>query len=162
MEYACLACSFEQLTNTHKQFESEQHTCEIGTGTTKSGSSASAYTFDNYQDDTGVTAIYPDAGTKSISAINYCVLGLIGEAGEIANVWKKYYRDRNKFDATEDQSKFEFYQTWIKHELGDVLWYASQLATELGTSLGEVAADNIRKLNDRKQRGKLSGSGDGR
>ena len=50
----------------------------------------------------------------------------------------------------------------IKKELGDVLWYVSQVATELTLSLDEVALCNIEKLQSRKKRGKLSGSGDNR
>jgi len=47
-------------------------------------------------------------------------------------------------------------------ELGDVLWYLSQLSTELSISLEEVASLNIEKLISRKKRNKLHGSGDNR
>ena len=47
-------------------------------------------------------------------------------------------------------------------ELGDVLWYVAQIATELGTDLETVARVNIMKLGDRKERGVLGGSGDDR
>lgn len=148
----CLACDLEELTNNPKHYEAEQHTCQIGTGTTSSEGS-SAYSFDNYQEDTGTTAIYAEKHTGSPTAINYAILGLIGEGGEIANKWKKFYRDYNTS---------EYFLDSLKAELGDVLWYASQLATELGIPLGEIAAANIRKLNSRKDRGKIGGSGDNR
>jgi NTP pyrophosphatase (non-canonical NTP hydrolase) len=47
-------------------------------------------------------------------------------------------------------------------ELGDVLWYISQLATELGFTLEEIASMNIEKLYGRMDRAKLGGSGDNR
>jgi NTP pyrophosphatase (non-canonical NTP hydrolase) len=50
----------------------------------------------------------------------------------------------------------------IEKELGDVLWYVSQLASELGLSLEGVAKKNIDKLFSRKARNVLTGSGDNR
>jgi len=47
-------------------------------------------------------------------------------------------------------------------ELGDVLWYVAQLATELELDLDEIAHANLDKLLSRQQRGVLSGSGDER
>ena len=47
-------------------------------------------------------------------------------------------------------------------ELGDVLWYVAALATDLKTELSEVANKNIEKLNSRKNRGVIGGSGDNR
>jgi len=161
----CLACALEELTNNPNHYEAEQHTCKIGTETgSGSKGSASAYTLDNYQQDTGLTAIYPHSGSGNEDAANYCILGLIGEAGEIANKFKKLYRDAPNF-ATHPAEYYDFYAKLredLFKELGDGLWYTSQLATELGATLGSVAADNIRKLNSRKERGKLHGSGDER
>jgi len=50
----------------------------------------------------------------------------------------------------------------IAKELGDVLWYLAQMASELGASLEDVARGNIEKLRSRKERGMISGSGDNR
>ena len=50
----------------------------------------------------------------------------------------------------------------ILKELGDVLWYVAQVASELGLSLDKIANQNIEKLYSRLERGKLSGSGDSR
>lgn len=126
--------------------------------------SAIAYTFDNYQEDAGTTAIYPDAGEGSPEAVNYAILGLIGEAGEIANKWKKFIRDGQSIPVTSDAYKARLfaYKLELQAELGDVLWYAANLATELGVSFGDVAADNYRKLLDRKTRDVIHGSGDER
>ena len=44
-------------------------------------------------------------------------------------------------------------------ELGDILWYVSALASDIGLKLDDVAIDNIAKLKDRKKRNKISGNG---
>jgi NTP pyrophosphatase (non-canonical NTP hydrolase) len=50
----------------------------------------------------------------------------------------------------------------MSQELGDVLWYVAQIASELGLELEEIAQANLEKLLSRQQRGVLSGSGDER
>ena len=50
----------------------------------------------------------------------------------------------------------------IKKELGDVLWYVAQIASELDLDLSNVAQANLDKLADRAKRGQLQGSGDNR
>ena len=107
--------------------------------------------FDNYQIEARKTAIYPNKDENFI----YPTLGLVGESGEVAEKVKKVLRDKNgNFD---DESKLA-----IKKELGDVLWYLSNLCDELDFSLGDIAKENLMKLNLRLSRGKISGSGDDR
>ena len=101
--------------------------------------------FDDYQDKTEETAVYPEE-----NAIEYLALGLNGEAGEVAEKIKKSIRDDKELG---DE---------MKDELGDILWYLAQLSDELGYDLSEVAGRNIEKLFDRKERDKLHGSGDDR
>ena len=105
----------------------------------------------DYQRESRQTALYPNVGRNAI----YPTLGLVGEAGEVADKVKKILRDR---EGVFDQESKDA----IKLELGDVLWYISQLASELGYELEDVANSNLQKLNDRKKRGKISGSGDKR
>jgi NTP pyrophosphatase (non-canonical NTP hydrolase) len=50
----------------------------------------------------------------------------------------------------------------IEKEMGDILWYVADVCTLLGISLDDVATTNIAKLESRKQRGVLTGSGDNR
>jgi len=107
--------------------------------------------FEEYQKKSRETAIYPDKGNNFI----YPVLGLVGEAGEVAEKIKKVLRDDEGIVG--DQKKEE-----VKKELGDVLWYLSQIATEFNLSLSEIAQTNLEKLESRKQRNKLGGSGDNR
>jgi NTP pyrophosphatase (non-canonical NTP hydrolase) len=85
----------------------------------------------------------------------YPALGLAGEAGEIAEHAKKAIRD-------EGGSVSEDRRAAMSKELGDVLWYVAQLATELGLELEDVARENLEKLSSRQRRGVLSGSGDER
>jgi NTP pyrophosphatase (non-canonical NTP hydrolase) len=101
-----------------------------------------------YQQEAAKTAIYSNK-------LIYPTLGLAGEAGEIANKVKKILRD-NSGDLEEDVR-----QNLIS-ELGDVLWYVAALATDLKTELSEVANKNMEKLNSRKNRGAIGGSGDNR
>jgi NTP pyrophosphatase (non-canonical NTP hydrolase) len=101
-----------------------------------------------YQQEAAKTAIYSNK-------LIYPTLGLAGEAGEIANKVKKILRD-NSGELQEDVR-----QNLIS-ELGDVLWYVAALATDLKTELSEVAKKNIEKLNSRKNRGAIGGSGDNR
>jgi NTP pyrophosphatase (non-canonical NTP hydrolase) len=77
-------------------------------------------------------------------------LGLVGEAGEFAEKVKKMIRD-GTFD-----------KDLATKELGDVLFYLTALANYFGSSLQEVLEQNVIKLNDRKNRGVLRGSGDNR
>jgi NTP pyrophosphatase (non-canonical NTP hydrolase) len=98
-----------------------------------------------------VTAVYPGAGDNLI----YPTLGLAGEAGEVAEKVKKLIRDDSGVLSDERRAA-------IAKELGDVLWYVAQVATEAGLDLDEIAAANLEKLLSRAQRGVLQGSGDDR
>lgn len=109
--------------------------------------------FAEYQVKAGSTAVYP--GQNGLIGTLYCTLGLTNEAGEVAGKIKKVLRDENcQFS---DQRIQE-----ISEELGDVLWYFAQLASELGLNLEEIARENLNKLADRAARGALKGSGDHR
>lgn len=108
--------------------------------------------FDTYQEETKSTAIYPDS---DIGGLNYALLGLANEAGEVLGKWKKIIRDKQAQVNNEDRLD-------IADELGDVLWYLSQAATELNVDLGLIAENNLEKLSDRASRGVLGGSGDKR
>ena len=85
----------------------------------------------------------------------YPALGLAGEAGEVAEHAKKAIRDDG---GTVSEQRREA----MSKELGDVLWYVAQLASELDLDLDEIAQANLDKLLSRQRRGVLSGSGDDR
>jgi NTP pyrophosphatase (non-canonical NTP hydrolase) len=102
-----------------------------------------------YQQRSRATAVYPDAGAN----LTYPALGLCGEAGEAAEKVKKTIRDDGGVLTDERRGA-------LAAELGDVLWYVAQLATEAGLDLDEVAERNLHKLLSRQQREVLQGSGD--
>ncbi len=104
-----------------------------------------------YQSRSRATAVYPNAGDNLI----YPTLGLAGEAGEVAEKVKKMIRDDAGVLSAERREA-------IAKELGDVLWYVAQVATEANLDLDQVAAANIEKLLSRRDRGVLQGSGDDR
>ena len=108
-------------------------------------------TFDEYQALAKGTAIYPNVGSNFV----YPVLGLAGEAGEVADKVKKIIRDDGGVLRPEKVEE-------IKKELGDVLWYVAQLSSELGFSFDDVALTNIQKLAARTEKGRIHGSGDAR
>jgi NTP pyrophosphatase (non-canonical NTP hydrolase) len=85
----------------------------------------------------------------------YPALGLAGEAGEVAEHAKKAVRDDGGLVTGERRQA-------ISRELGDVLWYVAQVASELGLDLDEIAQANLDKLLSRQRRGVLAGSGDNR
>jgi NTP pyrophosphatase (non-canonical NTP hydrolase) len=85
----------------------------------------------------------------------YPALGLAGEAGEVAEHAKKTIRDDAGVLSDERRAA-------LSKELGDVLWYVAQLASELELDLDEIAQVNLDKLLSRQRRGVLSGSGDER
>jgi len=87
--------------------------------------------------------------------IVYPTLRLANEAGEVAGKIKKIFRDKQGQISDEDREA-------LKQELGDVLWYLTQICTELNLTLEEVAEANITKLFSRLERGKIRGEGDNR
>lgn len=112
-----------------------------------------ALSLNNYQLAATETAIYPEQG--SVMGLAYTALGLTGEAGEIANKVKKILRDDDGVLSIERREE-------IAAELGDVLWYVAQVATELDISLAVIAKANLQKLLQRKAHNTIMGSGDTR
>ena len=104
----------------------------------------SMITANSYQEQAKTTAIFPPD-----KALEYLSLGLAGEAGEVANKVKKIIRDK-KLNVD------------VGGEIGDVLWYCAMLADYFDINLGKIMEDNLDKLQSRKTRGVLGGSGDTR
>lgn len=92
---------------------------------------------------------------KEIPILAYLVMALNGEAGEVAEKVKRIYRG--------DEGTEEFaYRDTIAKELGDVLWNVANIADAIGMPLGLIARRNLEKMEARKQKGTLKGSGDNR
>jgi NTP pyrophosphatase (non-canonical NTP hydrolase) len=107
-------------------------------------------TFNEYQTNAVKTAIYGE-GNKVV----YPTLGLCGEAGEVAEKIKKVIRDKGGVFSPESVIE-------IKKELSDVLWYLANIANDLGITLDDVAVTNLEKLESRRARNLIHGSGDNR
>jgi NTP pyrophosphatase (non-canonical NTP hydrolase) len=107
--------------------------------------------FNFYQKKSRKTAIYPKIGKNFV----YPTLGLAGESGEVAEKIKKILRDHGGKMNKEHKQE-------ISKELGDVLWYVAQIASELKLDLSKVAENNLEKLFSRYERNKIKGSGDNR
>ena len=105
----------------------------------------------DYQTAALQTAIYPNQGSNYV----YPTLGLVGEAGEVAEKVKKLIRDGDGTLTDPDREK-------IALEVSDVCWYLAVLAYELDFTLEEIMAMNLAKLSSRQQRGVISGAGDNR
>lgn len=103
-------------------------------------------TLNRYQTEARFFALYPEE-----ASVVYPALGLAGEAGEVAEKVKKTIRGDKPLDKDE-----------VAKELGDVLWYIANLASDIGISLDTIAQKNIEKLQSRKERQVIKGSGDNR
>lgn len=109
-------------------------------------------TFEDYQKQALTTVLSTGDDFKDLL---HWVLGLNGEAGELAEKLKKIIRDKNSVITEEDKVE-------LAKELGDVLWYLAVFAHDLGVPLDQIAQQNLDKLQSRKARGVLGGSGDNR
>lgn len=80
-------------------------------------------------------------GSDQIKSLMITLLGLAGESGSLLSEYKKWLREG------------EAYKPFTHHaseEIGDVLWYLANLASKLNLDLGEIASENIAKLEDWK------------
>lgn len=103
-------------------------------------------TFETYHEFVKSMKVYPEE-----HAIVYPTLGMMGEAGEASEKVKKWLRGDKALDKEQ-----------LAMEVGDVLWYISALAEDLGYTLSDLAVMNVVKLSSRRDRGVVKGSGDNR
>jgi NTP pyrophosphatase (non-canonical NTP hydrolase) len=103
-------------------------------------------TFEDYRAAIEPLVLYPRK--TNLEALQYVVLGLNGEAGEVAEQIKKAMRNDGG-ELTSERIEA------LKKEAGDVLWYLTRLAAELDTTLTEIARINVEKLYQRKEKGNL-------
>jgi len=106
--------------------------------------------FNEYQKEAYKTLIHKDRDNLA-----YFALGVAGESGEVADKVKKIFRDKDGIMTDADKKE-------LGKEMGDVLWYLSQLTQYIGMDFAEVAQMNLDKLKSRQERGTLTGSGDNR
>jgi NTP pyrophosphatase (non-canonical NTP hydrolase) len=110
--------------------------------------------FTEYQQLAHGTAL-PIDGTLLTAHQIYASLGLSNEAGEVVGLIKKALRGdygQNPAESTEFKNK-------LNGEVGDVLWYLSELSTQFNLNLEFIAIANLEKLKSRQNRGVLQGDG---
>jgi NTP pyrophosphatase (non-canonical NTP hydrolase) len=100
---------------------------------------------DGYQYETERTGRAYDGDPQQLLIL---ALGLTGEAGEVADIVKKWAGHGVPIP-TEEMLK----------ELGDVLWYVSEIARYFGWPLSAVATQNVLKLRARYPDGFVEGGG---
>lgn len=83
----------------------------------------------------------------------YALLNLAAEAGEVLGKVAKHIRDGGDEEALRQN---------IKKELGDVMWMVAAVAADFDLTLSEICEHNLEKLNSRKERNVITGSGDNR
>lgn len=111
--------------------------------------------FNDFQDECCTTAFYRENMKSLVDRLNYVVLGLASEAGEVAGKLKKICRDHGGYINYERAKE-------LKKEVGDCLWYCAMIMDELDFNFQNCAEGVIKKLKDRQERGVLGGSGDNR
>lgn len=89
------------------------------------------------------------ANIRKLLNVSYAVLGLAGEAGEVANKMKKVIRDDTSFEP-------------LNKEVQGTNWYVNACLTELGIPANDAAVQLAETLQSRKERGVLQGNGDNR
>lgn len=121
--------------------------------------SSNSLTFNEYQKQASKTAVYAESlkimGLPESVYFMYPVLGLAGESGEVCEKIKKILRDKKGIATEKDIAD-------IGAEAGDLLWYISELVGRFNLNLGEIAQNNLNKLQDRQKRSVLHGEGDKR
>lgn len=96
--------------------------------------------FKNYQREAQRTDQQKKLDGNEKDRLTIPLLGLAGEAGTLLSEFKKRFRD---------QDSYELFRPFLKEELGDILWYVSNIATVMKFDMDEIAKENIRKTRER-------------
>lgn len=79
---------------------------------------------------------------------NYCIIALNGEAGEVAEWYKKYKLRENPTGLLSRED--------LKKELGDVQFYLTRLASLNGWTIEDIMNANKAKIEERIEAGQRS------
>lgn len=112
---------------------------------------------EEYQEWTPTTAKYD----KEVEEV-YLLTGLAAEAGEMVGKFAKLIRDGQGEVLWGTPYEMSVYQNDVLKELGDIQWFISQICNMYGFTMKDVLLMNMAKLESRKERGVLGGSGDNR
>lgn len=116
----------------------------------KSGEPMFLFTYGRWA---AATAVYPES-----ERLVYPILGLLSEAGEVADVAKRALRDgagvASLLPGGDDARRAA-----LAEELGDVLWYVAAVARDAGFDLDDIAKANLAKLARRERNGTIRARG---
>lgn len=96
--------------------------------------------FDFYQEAASGTDQFAGQNAKKDAGLMIPLLGIAGETGTLLAEFKKKIRDKESYEGFQEKAE---------EELGDILWYLSNIASRLGLSLSEIASKNLQKTNER-------------
>ena len=96
--------------------------------------------FDFYQEAAASTDQFAGQNIKKDEGLMIPLLGIAGETGTLLAEFKKKIRDKESYEGFQERAE---------EELGDILWYLSNIASRLGLSLSEIASKNLQKTNER-------------
>lgn len=96
--------------------------------------------FRDYQNAARASDQVPGAATDRDHAIMVPLLGLSGEVGSLLTEFKKWWRQGDIYRPFPHQ---------VSEEIGDILWYLSNIASKMDLDLEEIARENLAKLVDR-------------
>lgn len=96
--------------------------------------------FTQYQIEAEKTDQRPQSPEHQLESLMIPLLGLAGESGSLLTEYKKYLRDGDAYKLFRDR---------VEEELGDILWYVSNIATKAGLDLDNIARQNLSKISDR-------------
>lgn len=77
------------------------------------------------------------AARGDLKSLMVPLLGLAGEVGSLLSEHKKHLREGGRYSVFTDH---------VAEEIGDILWYLANIAGKSGLSLGDIAAENLAKL----------------
>ena len=94
--------------------------------------------FNSYQKDALRTDRVP--ARDDAASLIVPMLGLAGETGQLLSEYKKHLRDGEAH---------RLFKERVSEELGDLLWYISNVASKFDLSLSEIAETNLVKVKQR-------------
>jgi NTP pyrophosphatase (non-canonical NTP hydrolase) len=80
------------------------------------------------------------AGSDDVLSLIVPMLGLAGETGQLLSEYKKHLRDGEAH---------RLFKERVSEELGDLLWYITNVASKFDLTLDEIAAANLAKVKAR-------------
>ena len=114
---------------------------------------ATDITSGEYAKFTSDSAFYQEHHSNNYYELNYLVLGVGGEGGEVVDAWKKFCREAPIHALTlqipMESSEWKAYGLPIVYELGDVMWYVTHLLRVLDISMEDLLLLNAYKLYQR-------------